>query len=462
MIRAKRIRILVTGASGFIGSRLVAKLSTSSLDPLISNEPEVVCMTRNVESLNRHYNENVKVIKADVMNYQELINVMNGIDVAFYLIHSMEGSSKDWEKFAEKDRLAAENFATAATECGIKRIIYLGGLSPKKGEEGELSEHLLSRNEVGKILKKSSAKVTIFRAAVILGQGGGSFEMLRYLVERLPIMICPKWVLTTSQPIAVDDVITYLAKSVDIDDTEGRTFDIGGSDLLTYMDMMRGYAKMINKSIRILIIPFLTPRLSSYWVDLITPVRASLARPLIDSLKHEAIVTDDSIKKIIPIKLRNFEEAITAAVKEDRQIHIQKPRVVRNGRTSRSLNNKFLIIFLFALAAVGSTYYLLNSRPEIFQIRWLVLTGLWYIGIMISLYFVFKEAKLGALTAGIVGWVTLAFWLADIIYTVSGHSLISNSPNLVITIRNIIGPVIAAVVVATSHNIFHKMRVREF
>jgi hypothetical protein len=284
--------------------------------------------------------------------------------------------------------------------------------------------------------------------------------MLQYLVERLPIMICPKWVLTRSQPIAVDDVITYLAKSVDIDETEGRTFDIGGSDLLTYMDMMRGYAKMINKSIRILIIPFLTPRLSSYWVDLITPVRASLARPLIDSLKHEAIVTDDSIKKIIPIKLRNFEEAITAAVKEDRQI--QKSRIVRNGRTSRSLNNKFLIIFLFALAAVGSTYYMLNSRPEIFQIRWLVLSGLWYIGIMSSLYFVFKGARLGALTAGIIGWVTLAFWLTDIIYTVSGHSLISNSPNLVMTIRNIIGSVIAAVVVATSHNIFHKMRVREF
>jgi uncharacterized protein YbjT (DUF2867 family) len=460
MTRAKKIRILVTGASGFIGSRLVARLSTCSLDPLISNELEVVCMTRNVESLNRHYNENVKVNKADVMNYRELINVMSGIDVAFYLIHSMEGSSKDWEKFAEKDRLAAENFATAATECGIKRIIYLGGLSPTIGKEGELSEHLLSRNEVGKILKKSLAKVTIFRAAVILGQGGGSFEMLQYLVERLPIMICPKWVLTRSQPIAVDDVITYLAKSVDIDETEGRTFDIGGSDLLTYMDMMRGYAKMINKSIRILIIPFLTPRLSSYWVDLITPVRASLARPLIDSLKHEAIVTDDSIKKIIPIKLRNFEEAITAAVKEDRQI--QKPRVVRSGRTSRSLNNKFLIIFLFALAAVGSTYYMLNSRPEIFQIRWLVLSGLWYIGIMSSLYFVFKGARLGALTAGIIGWVTLAFWLTDIIYTVSGHSLISNSPNLVMTVRNIIGSVIAAVVVATSHNIFHKMRVREF
>ena len=460
MTRAKKIRILVTGASGFIGSRLVDRLSTCSLDPLISNEYEVVCMTRNVESLNRHYNENVKVNKADVMNYQELINVMSGIDVAFYLIHSMEGSSKDWEKFAEKDRLAAENFATAATECGIKRIIYLGGLSPTIGKEGELSEHLLSRNEVGKILKKSSAKVTIFRAAVILGQGGGSFEMLQYLVERLPIMICPKWVLTRSQPIAVDDVITYLAKSVGIDETEGRTFDIGGSDLLTYMDMMRGYAKMINKSIRILIIPFLTPRLSSYWVDLITPVRASLARPLIDSLKHEAIVTDDSIKKIIPIKLRNFEEAITAAVKEDRQI--QKPRIVRNGRTSRSLNNKFLIIFLFALAAVGSTYYMLNSRPEIFQIRWLVLSGLWYIGIMSSLYFVFKGDRLGALTAGIIGWVTLAFWLTDIIYTVSGHSLISNSPNLVMTIRNIIGSVIAAVVVATSHNIFHKMRVREF
>ena len=178
-----------------------------------------------------------------------------------------------------------------------------------------------SRIEVGKILKiSSSSKVTILRAAVILGHGGGSFQMLKYLVERLPIMVCPKWVLTKSQPIAVDDVVTYLVKAMESKDTENKTLDIGGPDILTYVNMMKRYAKIINnRPLKILIIPFLTPRLSSYWVDLVTPVKASLARPLIDSLKYEAIVKDDSIKKIIPIKLKTFEEAILALNKKKKK-----------------------------------------------------------------------------------------------------------------------------------------------
>ena len=281
------------------------------------------------------------------MNYQELVKAMTGIEIAYYLIHSMEGSSKDWKKFEARDRLAAENFARAATYCGIKRIIYLGGLSAEKVKKGELSEHLRSRNEVGEILKTSSPKVTILRAAVILGQGGGSFQMLQYLVERLPVMICPKWVTTMSQPIAVDDVVTSLVGCLEANDTEARTYDIGGPDLLTYADMMKRYAKMINKSITILLIPFLTPRLSSYWIDLVTPVRASLARPLIDSLKHEAVVTDDSIKKIIPIKLKNFEEAVADAIKEE--VHIPVKKTLKKERTSL-LNNKLLTIFLIAMA----------------------------------------------------------------------------------------------------------------
>ena len=158
----------------------------------------------------------------------------------------------------------------------------------------KLSEHMRSRKEVGEILQQhSSSKVTIFRAAVILGQGGGSFQMLQYLVERLPVMICPRWVLTKCQPIAVGDVVEYLARCIEVKETESKTFDIGGPDVLTYIDMMRKYARLLNKSVKIIIIPFLTPRLSSYWVDLVTPVRASLARPLIDSLKHDATVQDD-------------------------------------------------------------------------------------------------------------------------------------------------------------------------
>jgi uncharacterized protein YbjT (DUF2867 family) len=413
-------------------------------------------MTRNVESLAGHFNEEVKIIKADASNYPELLKAMTGIDVAFYLIHSMEGSSKDWKKFAEKDRIAAENFAQAATECGAKRIIYLGGLNNEKDTDS-LSGHMRSRKQVGEILKTSTAKVTIFRAAVILGQGGGSFQMLQYLVERLPIMVCPKWVLTKSQPIAVDDVVSYLIKAIYVPDTQGRSFDIGGPDVLSYLDMMKRYGKMIDKSIKIIIIPFLTPRLSSYWVDLITPLKASLARPLIDSLKHEATVKDDTIKDIIPLKLKSFEESIKAAKQEQ----IRKSRFGKKERTSHSLNNKILLISLFAMSAIGSTYYMLDSRPEIFYANWLVLSALWYFGIAFSVYFIIKGARLGAMTAGIIGWITLTFWLTDNIYTVSGHSLIASSPGIVMTLRNFIGVVIATFVVAASHNIFHKIRIHD-
>jgi uncharacterized protein YbjT (DUF2867 family) len=449
--KASSLRILVTGASGFIGSRVVYRLS---LSPSSSDNQEIICMTRNVESLEGRFNQDVKIVNADVTDYQQLVNAMSGVDVAFYLIHSMEGSSKEWKKFAERDRVAAENFARAATECGVKRIIYLGGLS-HVDDDNELSEHLKSRKQVGEILKISGAKVTIFRAAVILGQGGGSFQMLQYLVERLPMMVCPKWVLTKSQPISVDDVVTYLVKALNVEETKGRTFEIGGPDVLTYVDMMRRYAKMVNRSIKIIIIPFLTPRLSSYWVDLITPVKASLARPLIDSLKHEATVKDDSITKMIPIQLKNFEEAIKSAKEEQ----IQREKITRTERTSHSLNNRILLMSLLAMIAIGSTYYIFDARPEIFQGNWLILSGCWYFGIAFSIYFVSKGARLGAMVAGIIGWVTLAFWLTDNIYTVLGNSIIASSPDMIMTIRNFIGAIIAAVVVAASHNVFHKIRV---
>jgi uncharacterized protein YbjT (DUF2867 family) len=208
------LKILITGASGFIGSHLVYSLCCS---PSYSNlqRNELICMTRSVESLVGRFDVQIRVIKADVSNYAELIKAMTGIDVAFYLIHSMEGSSKEWKKFAERDRIAAENFAKATSECRVKRIIYLGGLNNEKDIES-LSDHMRSRMQVGEVLKTSSARVTIFRAAVILGQGGGSFQMLQYLVERLPIMVCPKWILTKSQPIAIDDVVSYLIKAVGI------------------------------------------------------------------------------------------------------------------------------------------------------------------------------------------------------------------------------------------------------
>jgi uncharacterized protein YbjT (DUF2867 family) len=381
------------------------------------------------------------------------------IDIAYYLVHSMEGTSKQWKKFSERDRVAAMNFAKVASEYGVKRIIYLGGLiHAEDDDDDKLSEHMRSRKKVGEILQQhSSSKVTIFRAAVILGQGGGSFQMLQYLVERLPVMICPRWVLTKCQPIAVDDVVEYLARCIDVKETEGKTFDIGGRDVLTYLDMMRKYAKILNKSVQVIIIPFLTPRLSSYWVDLVTPVRASLARPLIDSLKHDATVEDDSIRQVIPIQLKSFEEAVREARNEKAQVRRPNRRTIKE-RSTVKINSKLLMLSLLAMAAIGSTYYIMDGRPEIYHTNWIVLGTLWYMGIAFAIYFLRYGARLGALTAGILGWLTLTFWLIDNLYIVWGTSVIASSPDEAITIRNFIGAGVAALVVATSHNLFHKLR----
>jgi uncharacterized protein YbjT (DUF2867 family) len=381
------------------------------------------------------------------------------IDIAYYLVHSMEGTSKQWKKFSERDRVAAMNFAKVASEYGVKRIIYLGGLiHAEDDDDDKLSEHMRSRKKVGEILQQhSSSKVTIFRAAVILGQGGGSFQMLQYLVERLPVMICPRWVLTKCQPIAVDDVVEYLARCIEVKETEGKTFDIGGRDVLTYLDMMRKYAKILNKSVQVIIIPFLTPRLSSYWVDLVTPVRASLARPLIDSLKHDATVQDDSIRQVIPIQLKSFEEAVREARNEKAQVRRPNRRTIKE-RSTVKINSKLLMLSLLAMAAIGSTYYIMDGRPEIYHTNWIVLGTLWYMGIAFAIYFLRYGARLGALTAGILGWLTLTFWLIDNLYIVWGTSVIASSPDEAITIRNFIGAGVAALVVATSHNLFHKLR----
>jgi len=451
--KQKEIRILVSGASGFIGRRLVRRLLAS---PSITNW-SIRCMTRNAHSLSGYFQndkDNLEFVQADVQNYSELVKALSGVDIAFYLIHSMEGSSKKWKKFAERDRFAAENFAKAVNESGVSRVIYLGGLT--YAPEQELSKHMRSRTEVGEILKKSNADVTIFRAAVILGQGGGSFQMLQYLVERLPLMVCPKWVLTKCQPIAVEDVVEYLVRSIGTNETKSKTFDIGGPEVLTYLDMIMQYGKILGKSIRIIIIPFLTPRHSSYWVDLITPVKASLARPLIDSLRHEAIVKDNSIADIIPLRLKNFEKSIKIAKKE----HIQNEKKIIKERTSSQLNKQILLASTIALAIAGLTSYMLDARIEIFEPAWIMLAGLWYFGIALSIYFIHKGARLGSIIAGIIGWITLTFWLLDNFYLIFGTSILASSPGYAMTIRNCIGAAIACLVIASSHNLFHKIRIQ--
>ncbi|MDQ3854517.1 MAG: NAD(P)H-binding protein [Thermoproteota archaeon] len=452
-------KILVAGGSGFIGSRLIKKLAADIHYHEPRSRVEILCLTRDPESIKDMFDEDVRLVKADVSNYEDLARAMSEqIDIAYYLVHSMEGTSKQWKKFSERDRVAATNFAKVASEYGVKRIIYLGGLIHAEDDhDNNLSEHMRSRKEVGEILQQhSSSKVTIFRAAVILGQGGGSFQMLQYLVERLPVMICPRWVLTKCQPIAVDDVVDYLARCIEVKESEGKTFDIGGPDVLTYLDMMRKYAKILNKSIQVIIIPFLTPRLSSYWVDLVTPVRASLARPLIDSLKHDATVQDDSIRQVIPIQLKSFEEAIRAARNEKAKIK-QANRHVKE-KSTQKINSKLLMLSLLAMAAIGSTYYVIDGRVEIYNTNWIILGMLWYLGVAFAIYFLRYGARLGALTAGLLGWVTLTFWLFDNFYIVWGTPVIASSPDTTMTIRNFIGLGVAVLVIATSHNLFHKLR----
>jgi len=445
----QNLRILVTGATGFIGSRIVKRL-------LANGHYKVRCMTRNPENIYELFNSTgdiVEVVKADASNYLELVEALKEVDVAFYLIHSMEGSTKKWQEFSKRDRIAAENFARAASETNTKRIIYLSGLIDIKHKD--LSEHMQSRKEVGDILRTSKAEVTIFRAAVILGQGGGSFQMLQYLVERLPVMVCPKWVLTKSQPISVDDVVTYLIKSLEVEDTDNKDFDIGGPEILSYLDMMKRYSAILNKSLKIVIIPFLTPRLSSYWVDLITPVKASLARPLIDSLKHEAVVHDNEIQKLIPIKLMNFEESIKTAMKEQ----VRKTKIIKKQKTSDSLNRKILIFSLISLGIIGGTYYFLDNKNDLFTPLWIILAIVWYFGILFALFFVKDGARLGSLVAGIIGWITLFFWGFNNVYLIYDNSMNLHYPNVLVAIRNVIGAIVAGLVIAASHNLFHKIRV---
>jgi uncharacterized protein YbjT (DUF2867 family) len=259
-------------------------------------------------------NKEPEVCYADLLKYETLPSAMEGVEAAYYLVHSMGGRSiAETKAFADRDRKCAQNFLRAAEEAGIQRIIYLGGL----GETGDrLSKHLASRQEVARILQSGSLRTTVLRAAVIIGAGGASFELLRYLVERLPVLMCPRWVNTRSQPIAVENVISYLIGCLQHTVTAGLTLDIGGPDIISYREMMNIYARVRGLRRLIFTVPVLSPRLSAYWINLITPVPEGIVLPLVEGLKNEVICRENRIRDLIPIELVSMQEAICTALAE--------------------------------------------------------------------------------------------------------------------------------------------------
>jgi uncharacterized protein YbjT (DUF2867 family) len=291
--------VLIAGASGFIGQRL--------LRVLVAKGEQVRCLVRRQGSLPL----NVPTVTGDLLEPLTLPAALAGVDTVYYLVHSLGGGRAGFE---QRDRQAAENFTRAANDAGVRRVIYLGGL----GETGpQLSEHLRSRLEVGAILKNGRFATTFLRAAIIFGAGGASFEMIRSLVEHLPVMITPRWVTTRCQPIAVGDVINYLVGCLHDERTAGETFDIGGPDILTYREMMERFAAIAGRTIRIFPVPVLTPKLSSYWVGLITPVKPSIAMPLIEGLANEVVCRENRIREVLPFRLTPYDEAVRSALAEE-------------------------------------------------------------------------------------------------------------------------------------------------
>ncbi len=297
-------KIIVLGATGYVGGRLVIKL--------LDEGYQVRATGRSKDKLKSRFWANhphVELCSVDIHDPDSLRKALKGIDIAYYLVHSMNPQTADFET---SDRMAANNMVRIAKECDVKRIIYLSGL----GERGrDLSQHLKSRQEVAEILKSGPVPVTVFRAAMIIGSGSASFEILRYLVERLPIMITPRWVSTPNQPIAIRNVLEYLSRCLEKEETKGETFDIGGKEVVSYLQLMRIYAEESGLPKRLIIpVPVLTPHLSSLWIHLVTPVPSYIARPLAEGLRNPVVCKDERIKAIIPQELLDCRAAIKSAI----------------------------------------------------------------------------------------------------------------------------------------------------
>jgi uncharacterized protein YbjT (DUF2867 family) len=291
-------RLLLTGVSGYVGGRLLPRLEQRGFP--------VRCLARRPEFLAGRVGSKTEIVQGDVLCPETLAPAFEGVHTAYYMVHSMGSAGS--EGFEARDRLGAENFARAARAAGVRRIAYLGGLGE---EEGELSPHLRSRHEVGRVLRASGVPVIEFRASIVIGSGSLSFEMLRALVERLPVMVTPRWVHVRAQPIAIND---------HLETEESRIYEIGGAGRVSYGELMREYARQRQLRRFMIPVPVLTPRLSSLWLGLVTPLYARVGRTLIESICHETVVRDDRARQDFPVKPMGAKEAIANALaNEDRE-----------------------------------------------------------------------------------------------------------------------------------------------
>jgi uncharacterized protein YbjT (DUF2867 family) len=290
--------VLLTGGSGYVGGRLI---------PLLERRRAALrCLARNPEKLRSRVGPTTEVVRGDVLDQPSLEAALRGVHTAYYLVHLMSGSgSKDFER---EDRRAARNFAEAARQAGVRRIVYLGGL----GDDTDpgLSPHLRSRHEVGDILRGSGVETVEFRASMVVGAGSLSFELMKALTDRLPVMLCPRWLTTPTQPIAVDDVLSYLLAALDLPPGESRTFEIGGTDVTTYGDLIREYARQKGLRRWLVSVPVLTPYLSGLWLALVTPATYEVGRHLIEGLKNPMVVRDRAALDVFPIRPMGISEAI--------------------------------------------------------------------------------------------------------------------------------------------------------